>query len=312
MDCLASLRAVRGLPTLFLLVAACGDDAPLDPDLADGGSIDARRQLESRCEQGQLADPAPDFTSLDGEIDLTTHQAAAEFPDSMLPALAMVAAESGACRLLRTDIPFCEDPCDLSAACTADDVCTPWPANRSAGDVTLTTSTGTYHLVLGDYNHYLYTGEEPIAAPCEEVTLTATGDQVPGFTVTAPVSSFDLVVEDPDQWAGTAVTGDEDLVVRWEPAGAGERIRLTMPTDLGHAAYPPVVIECDTPDTGSITVPRALVSEWADPDNWACGVCPRPNIIRYRRTTVATPAGELRVLAMTGRPIEIFPFDTTP
>ena len=91
-----------------------------------------------------------------------------------------------------------------------------------------------------------------------------------------------------------ALDGDGPLVITWTPPPAGTegtRVLVRLMADRGqHGRFPASMVECDVPDTGSVTIPEALRDAYSAPELFTCGKCPASAIIRYRRTRVR--AGE--------------------
>lgn len=169
-----------------------------------------------------------------------------------------VALREGACVYLTEIMPgFCTPGCTTEQYCDVDDVCQPYPLQQSAGPMTLTGLTSTVTLTpTGDGNYD--TSGTPTAnmfEPGATVTLTAAGADLPAFTVstTAPVHLTPAIPCPVEPVAG------QDLIVTWD-AGDGDLVRWEMISAF-HAGDGPMVL-CEGPDTGSLTVPAAIIDRY--------------------------------------------------
>ena len=142
---------------------------------------------------------------------------------------------------------------------------------------------------------YQFYDTRPRFTPGTTITVRAPGDELPGFTVSARLPS-PLVLQDADQLELAIGT---PLTVRWTPADADARVRVTLGADLGHAQHRSVVVECDVADVdGGVAIPQAMVDELADPANWSCGDCFGHEVRRYRRGDIT--------IASTGQPLTLW------
>jgi hypothetical protein len=274
---------------LCLLLCGCGDD--------DGGTAaaDARPGFD--------AGP-PSFGRAPATIEVYANQAGGE---SWTEGTARIASEpwpdpyteaerEGSCRRLVSQVPFCDPPCE-TGLCTAPNVCTPYPAARSAGTITLAGGGGQRTLSPPDYLGFSVPG----ALFGQEVTASAPGADYPGFTLSAPLGE-PLVLADASLQTAPGVP----LVLDWTPGGDPEaRIYLELIADRGHAMVHPSVIECDLPDAaGHLRVPQAMADAHGDPANWSCGDCFTSRLVRYRRAATTTAEGEVELWA--GSRVSIF------
>jgi hypothetical protein len=288
------------------LVAACGDgdngetvDAP--PAVIDGVMFDAPPPGEPRFDVG----------SHRGRIEVLelaggpwTGNALAHANFAPAPTLmrfvfyARVAVRHwqretmriGSCRLLELTPAFCTA---CAGICVEDEVCEPYPEYAQAGDLTFDGLHGGP--VVLQPNGYFYASQGaklPVDAFADDatVTVTATGEDVPAFTVNAGgvpplVAAF---TNDELHVADTA-----DAVVQWTPADPTDpdlRVRLTLnANNAGHGLPYESVIECDTEDVGGLTVPAPLIAAFPTTERWeACAGsdCPLSTLTRYRKGSV--------------------------
>ena len=89
------------------------------------------------------------------------------------------------------------------------------------------------------------------------------------------------------------LAGGADRTFTWQPGGNATRVRLSLIADNEcHGCPWRAVIECDAPDTGSLTVPRAMIEAFPETHPFCAGSdCPTSSLARYARTTAAVPGG---------------------
>jgi hypothetical protein len=288
---------MKRLVLLATMLAACGGgDADPDPDADLGPQVDAD------------VDPAPDFARRAGSIqvietsaitgDETTYSfITAGFGTSPAPFVHTVAATAGQCRLLLWENPRCVPDC-VDGACVAENTCESYPSNQSAGALTIDGLRDTAVLQPDALNGYTTTGNADLFAEGAHITARAAGDDV---------AAFELSVDAPDapnlavQGAGTldfpAFAPDTDFTFSWNEPDPASRVFLRMAADAAHGQPFSAMIECDAPDTGSLTVPAALLTEYIDGSHWSCGECPTQTLTRYRAATAdfGSETLELRV-----------------
>ena len=95
-------------------------------------------------------------------------------------------------------------------------------------------------------------------------------------------------------------------MIRWTPAAADTRVRLTRNSNNSYHGQPyHTIIECDAPDSaGEIAVPAAILDAFPDSEAWAICAgtdCPRSKIERYRRATHPVDAEHDLELLVTSR-----------
>jgi hypothetical protein len=100
----------------------------------------------------------------------------------------------------------------------------------SAGTIEIVGLTSPIELVESDLYPGLYPGFYQASgpsffAPGAEVTVTASGETVPAFSLTTPAPHQNLVLTDPEPADGptpVTITSDTDLRYAWEPVDGGE------------------------------------------------------------------------------------------
>lgn len=216
-------------------------------------------------------------------------------------------ARVGACRLLLFKPALCEAPC--IGVCVDTNVCRPFQARISAGTVTLR-GLKVPVVMKPQAQNYYYADPAPPADLFDAgaaVTAEVTGGAFAGFSVAsagvAPIAARSPVNDQIDLADGA------DYLFRWTPAGpAGARVRLTLnANNRGHGAPYAGILECDTEDTGEVTIARQLIAAFPATSRWeicAGSDCPLSWIMRYRRG--ATTAGGRSAALVVGSRREFF------
>jgi len=179
-----------------------------------------------------------------------------------------VTMTEGSCVLRIPRVPFCETPCGGSAVCVADDTCAPYATKQDVGLVHakgLTTTLGATELDLtllaGSYQvPGAITLAYPAFQPGAAVTFTAAGSSfTPAFElVGAGIGPLALTSTD------LALARNQALNLTWTPAAAGASSRITVALDISHHGGSKGKIECDAPDTGSLTLTAAIMTRLLD------------------------------------------------
>lgn len=194
---------------------------------------------------------------------------------------------SGNCRMaLRHAIDGCEPACDPTSLCDAG-TCRPLPAPQSAGPLAIA-GGGASRTIPFDIGYRFFVGEA-LFAPGDDITVRAPGDELPGFDLTARLPA-PIEVLDVD---ALQLRAGVPLTIRWRPAGDGDRVRVILGADFGHAQWRTVLVECDLPDdAGAVTIPQPMIDELAHRSHWQCGACLAQEVRRYQRASVAYPGAD--------------------
>lgn len=241
----------------ILLMLACKGDSPPDSDSGDSALP---------------ADPDPATVALNGDCPLSEdwggfvvqsstlsqeHGVDGKVADSIWPwaELEEIASE-GDCKLLRRNVPFCEGGCEAGTTCTFDGECVPEPKNQDLGTVRVRGLVQAVEMTPAIGNTYYDTSlPNPLATPGELVVLQ-TGDGSYGPQTLYGVAVDPLVALD-SEWL---IAGGRDLQVSWEPPTsipARAQVALFVNMDVHGAS--PAALYCTFQDTGSGTVPGALI-----------------------------------------------------
>jgi len=179
-----------------------------------------------------------------------------------------IEAQEGACRLLGLDPGGCGEPCGPGELCAASGECEPvWLDGADAGTLIIDAPGGVFELVpdgsgyfTGHYAETDLPGE--LFAAGDPVSAELTGDTFPplaGLTArgVAPIDTdlagVRLVLDD-----------DHDTVLTWTPGPDPSACVEVVVNghNAGHGLPLDAVLHCVTTDSGSLTLPVALVREF--------------------------------------------------
>jgi hypothetical protein len=215
------------------------------------------------------------------------------------PVQHVVAATEGACRQWLTPGYNCGlGTCTSDQLCVGMNTCAAAPPSFGAGTIRVQaediltdvpdTGLGIYYGQLGDI------------AGCGNVSASAPGGDFPAFTLsTTLVPALHLMDAETLRYVrGQAMT------VKWYPADASSRVRVTLRADHGaHGQLLSSIVECDLPDSaGSVTIPVAMIDRHLD--EFTCGNCPSASVTRYRR--VSGQAGDTPVELLIEDEADVF------
>jgi hypothetical protein len=265
---------------------------------------------------GPPGDPAPHFDDGAMRIDVQSQPFAGE-PATLVWGLLSTTPSpwpydppvvSGNCRMsLRHDSESCGPECAFGPDVCDAGVCRPLPEPQSAGPLTAA-GGGVIRTIPFDMGYRFYL-RQALFEPGAEITVHAPGADLPGFALGArlPEPIEVLGVADLQLEAGVALT------LRWRPVGDGDRVRVILGADFGHAQLRSVLVECDLPDdAGQITIPQPMIDELADRSHWQCGSCLSQEVRRYRRADTALAGTTLSLWAYQAAYLALQPRITVP
>lgn len=298
-----SSPSLRLVSSLVVLAAACGgDDGSASPDggvdamLGDPDTLVGRFNVDLIAPIPATSEtPATEgYTTVLG-IVLDVPQPEAVIWDATLT--------DGACVLRLPRVPFCETPCGGSAVCVADDTCRPYGVKQDVGTVHtsgLTTTGGaTAFDLIAISGSYQVPGNLQLAypafAPGAQVELAATGSAfTPAFTLTGKgIAPLQLTSPDP------ALAREQALTVTWTPPTGDAASRVWLALDISHHGGSKGKIECDTPDTGSLTLSAQLMTRLLD-----LGAAGFPTVIVTRQASTSALVTSGRVDLVIGSKVE--------
>jgi hypothetical protein len=281
---------------ISLGVVACDAPAPTSPDADLDGCV-------PHTAAGPLA-----LAPVAGEFHLRASPPWAIFQGRLLAAppldFHVEAERAGACRLLTYAATSCDPACADGAICLDGACLTPPPA-VDAGTLTLAgDALPTTELPAGDGGYYW--GEE-IGEVTGRVTLTGSaGGALAGVELAACAPPPLVATSD---WGALmeARAAGADVTLAWAEPVAYARVYLRMTTGIGtHGGISPVEIECEGPDTGSLTLPGAYLDALFA-QGWSCGECGSFEVVRYVAAESSGVVGTARLRVETAAPFYFHP-----
>lgn len=197
--------------------------------------------------------------------------------------------KEGACTLKVTDNPFCSTDCG-EGTCVAKDTCEATPTRKSVGVVKVSgvkdaAGASEFELASPGNSYQLATSlPNPPAAEGDAVTLTAAGADFPAFTITGKMVA-PLVVTN----TSVLLESGKSFTLTWTPGTAGVAT-INVKLDLSHHGGTKGQLICDTTDTGSLTIPAAILKKLID-----LGVTGFPSVTVTRANTTSATVGQGKV-----------------
>ncbi|HEU5057484.1 MAG TPA: hypothetical protein VFU21_13200 [Kofleriaceae bacterium] len=296
------------LAILFSLAAACGGDDDGGGGDRDGGSADGSPEVDGGGGGGdgprdRVEGHIAVYEAVFGDGGYESSYVEASILDPR-PRYARLEMEADGCRMWSYqpgECGVCQGLCD------AEGECVPYPTPLSAGVLTVSgVQGGDLTIEPSEYGYFLETAPPAdLFTPDADIALDAAGGpDVDAFELAAGgVDPVAIELEDGGGGETDTLRLEDggDLTVSWEPARPGTRVRLEINSDnAGHGLPVDSMIECESDDDGSLTVPRAMVEAFPEKpyQNICAGTdCPPSSLTRYRwdRTAVGDLEVELRV-----------------
>lgn len=266
--------------------AGDGDGDAASIDAAPGGDASGDRTTEF------VADHAGTILLTEGFGGFSTY--GAFLADGVDVPPARLLASAGECEIWTHPVePADCDPACSNAYCVADDRCEPYPAPRSAGDITVTGLLEPVRFVAGEFGYRADPKFPPedLWAAGATLTATASGDEAPGFTLEV-TGVADLEADLDLEFDHTLILEDGvDEVIRWTPEESG---RIQLGLLIGHHGAPyEAMLVCESEDDGELVVPGALVTQLPEQSS---GLEQHSSwIARFDRDVVETDAGPVEL-----------------
>jgi hypothetical protein len=212
----------------------------------------------------------------------------------------------GECTLTTPRVPFCSPLCGGSAACVEDDVCEPYPSARSVGAVSVSglhASDGRASFVMTPIaNAYQPPAgvalDYPPFGEGEPVTFSATGEYFAAFSIESR-GLLPLDLTSPD----ITLRRGEPVELGWVP-GAPDNASVHVKLDISHHGGSKGQIECDTSDSGALTISAELITKLID-----LGISGYPTVIVTRwafgSAVIAAGRVDLEVSSVVEREIGV-------
>lgn len=249
------------------------EDSEEDPEQDTGSPAAGKPACEGDVRVGGFAlFLAENYTSFQGSV-----------ADGVNPEdVAQELEEEGSCRLFAPNVLFCDPSCTaLGETCGEGGFCIDTSLKQSVGAVTVEGMetplevepnglTLTYSQIVNDPYPGFVAGAE--------ITLTAAGDDLEPFTLTA--SGVGQIESDETE---ILVERDSPTALTWEAPESEGSSRVHIKLDLTVHGTNMGWIECDVPDTGAFEIPADLVTGLIE-----LGLGGFPNVIIQRRSVDTT------------------------
>jgi len=273
-------RAPFGLACAALVAAACNSSSGDNPSAPTMCAADVRvGQFALELKPGENG--APPYAQVSGLVR-----------DGVDPKdVWQQVAHQGSCQVLIGPVANCMPACALGSVCRAG-ACVAAPVARPLGVATMTGLLVPLMMTPNDKTASYY-GPIPSGTAFPPYTIgaaigldTAGGDYSP---LSFAVSGIEpMAVPDGQSLALTTTKPNAPLVVRWTTAGSGGTGRVWLSFDLAHHAGIAAKLICDVSDTGSASVPGALLDDLA---KRGTGGFPELTITRASVDTGSIPPG---------------------
>lgn len=183
--------------------------------------------------------------------------------------------EQDGCTLMRRNNPFCDPPCQPGTTCDFDGACIAYPTNHSVGALELTgLSEGnrTVEPVMPTFDYFLTDLTHPAFMPGAAIALAAAGGDYSAFTLRGE----GVAMIEPAA-AELVLRKDQPLTITWAPGDGAGRVRVEL--NIDQHGNTPVKLFCESDDTGTLTIPAALISQLI-----GFGISGFPSVQYYRQT----------------------------
>jgi len=196
-----------------------------------------------------------------------------------------VKEKNGDCSLMLGRLLACNPDCAVGKKCAGSNMCIDAPTNRDLGTVTVTglgASVALEKQTNTSYSHNL-TDKYPPFAPEAEVGLKSTGGAISALTLAGRgIEPLDF------PGTGLMVSRNQPLPITWTASAKNKSARVHIKLDIAHHGNIAARIECDVADSGSTTIPAALVTKLMDQ-----GLAGFPSIALTRQTvdSATVPGG---------------------
>lgn len=211
-------------------------------------------------------------------------------------------AREGSCRLVRYAPSTCAPACEVDSVCV-EGACAAHPTRVPVGSVFLHTSAGPTG--LGDDGTGGYFGE--VGPVNGLVVLAAAGTaELPAFELrTCAVPAVSPVGD----WSASLAARQpgQDVALTWSDPLPDARVALRMTTGVAtHGGIAHAEIECEGPDTGSLTLPGAFLDVLYS-EGWSCGECGSNDLFRVRADQIDVGGHPVRLSVDASTPFFYIP-----
>jgi hypothetical protein len=176
-------------------------------------------------------------------------------------------ASAAGCVLRTPKIPFCEPDCAEGHDCTGDGICQPRANAVNVGKVrvkNVSTLDGSLDFELTEVAlTYQVPGTIKLAYPpfaeLDTVRLEAAGGAGSAFALEAPALTPMVLTGDTPK-----LERGQPFTVRWAPPLDASRSVVQVVLNISHHGGTSGKIDCEVPDSGSLTIPVELISGLVD------------------------------------------------
>jgi hypothetical protein len=209
--------------------------------------------------------------------------------------------KDGACKVVNLPLLTCTPNCSGAQVCAGANRCVPAPLGQDVGAVSVTGLSSPLMPAALDKGYYapFPAGRYPPYAAEAEVKLMAAGGAYGPFSLAG--RGITPLVFKP---SGLRVANDQPLALTWTAPPQPGSARIEVALDIAHHGGIGARVECDLPDTGSYTIPGALITKLI-----SFGTAGFPTITLSRRTvdstTIAPGCVEFAVASSVERPVEV-------
>lgn len=193
-----------------------------------------------------------------------------------------VALAEGGCKVLHRPRLFCDPPCDSASTCGTGGACVAAPVGQDVGTVTIRGLNKLVEIVATQPgNTYFYTRlTHPGFAPGDVIQLLSTA----GYLGKLELYGIGVAEITPQK---IVLTQGQSATVTWDVPPAGARSQVHVDLNIDQHGLSPANVVCDFPDTGSGTIPAAVVDGLI-----AAGVTGFPSGNVTRRTLDSVVVGD--------------------
>ncbi|MFT3697617.1 MAG: hypothetical protein QM831_31020 [Kofleriaceae bacterium] len=259
----------------ILLIASCGGSSS-----DDDGNQTATGDLLGTVSV-QLVAP---HTESDGTMDAGYTSVLGKIYDGTVPDTVIwdTSMTDGGCVLSIPRVPFCSPSCSSTQACVDTNTCADYPTAQDVGTVHLDgvkTSSGSSFDLTSVSNTYQAAGltlTYPGFAEGDTIKVSGSGSSfTPAFSTSAKgVAQLSI-----GNSSSLALAASTALNLSWTaPAVTGSSVHVKL--DISHHGGSKGKIECDTDDTGSLTLSSGMVDKLL-----SLGAAGYPTIIVTRSST---------------------------
>ncbi|HKP57587.1 MAG TPA: hypothetical protein VJV78_12740 [Polyangiales bacterium] len=299
------------ITALLALSAACAEGTSDGSDHPAAGGADSPAAGSGGQAAGSGGEAGGGANQVHGNLNVTFVAAIPEtmsaartailgkFNDGPTPSVDVwsVAQEAVGCKLYVPEHVTCIPACGTTAACTADDTCTPYPKGITVGTVTLS-GIGAQPIAMEPIsNNYQPKGSVPYP-PCTEggeVKLSAAGSgDFAAFEITAKCITaleFDGMY---------TLNKGQPLALRWVVPGMPALARIGVKVDISHHGGTKGKIECDVADNGMLDIPAKMIDGLLE-----LGYAGFPTVTLTRKVSAAGSGDAKNASLIVAAPVEL-------